>query len=93
MTYTDMIKALGAADKELQEAGLRASDARVEIAAVTGRMADFDGSETEAKVLALDYVEAKASLDVAQRVRTAASEGFNRSYLVLLRAGVPTFAG
>ncbi|WP_170374844.1 hypothetical protein [Ruegeria atlantica] len=91
MTYTDIITALGAAHKELREAGLRASEARVEIAAVTDRMADFDGSENDAKVLALDYVEAKANVNVAERVKTAASEEFTRSYLVLLRAGVPTF--
>ena len=54
MTYTDMITALGAAHKELREAGLRASDARVEIQAVANSTAEFDGSETEAKVKALD---------------------------------------
>lgn len=91
MTYTDMITALGAAHKELREAGLRASDAYVALETVTHRMADFDGSETDAKVTALDYVVAKANLEVAERVRSAARDEFNRSYLVLLRAGVPQF--
>ncbi len=93
MTYTDMITALGAAHKDLQEAGLRVSDATVEIDAVASRMAEFNGSETEAKLAALDYVEARANLEVAQRVKTAARDEFNRSYLVLLRADVPTFEG
>ncbi|WP_299884877.1 hypothetical protein [uncultured Ruegeria sp.] len=91
MTYTDMITALGAAHKELREAGLRVADARVEIEAVAHGMAEFDGSETDAKVTALDYVEAKATLDVAERIKAAARDEFNRSYLVLLRTGVPVF--
>ena len=93
MKYTYIITALGAAHKELREADVRASNARAALEAVAHRMAEFDGSETDAKLAALEYVEAKANFDVAERVKAAARDELNRSYLVLLKAGVPQFEG